>query len=247
MPTIYLSPSVQEYNLYNGGGNEELYMNQLADAMEPYLRSTGIQFVRNNPNQPVGDAIRQSNAGRYDLHLALHSNAAPVSLAGKLQGTDVYYAENSTRGKRAADIIAADFAAIYPQPDLVKAVPTTALAEVMRTKAPAVLIETAYHDNPEDAAWLRGHIPEMARSLVQSLATYFGIPFIEAQPERQGTVVTSRGNLNLRHKPDLSAAVIGSIPSGATVRVMGEWKGWYVVHYDGQVGYVSSRYVETED
>lgn len=247
MPTIYLSPSVQEYNLYDGGGNEELYMNQLADAMEPYLRSTGIQFVRNNPNQPVGDAIRQSNAGRYDLHLALHSNASPASLAGKLQGTDVYYAQNSTRGKRAADIIAQHFSSIYPKPDLVKAVPTTALAEVMRTKAPAVLIETAYHDNPEDAAWIRGHIQEMARNLVQSLADYFGIPFIEAQPEHQGTVLTARGNLNLRQKPDLSAAVIGSIPSGATVRVMGEWDGWYVVHYGSQVGYVSSRYVEIED
>mgnify|MGYP007110354530 CR=1 FL=1 len=54
MPTIYLSPSVQEYNLYNGGGNEELYMNQLADAMEPYLQASGIEFVRNDPDGTEG-------------------------------------------------------------------------------------------------------------------------------------------------------------------------------------------------
>lgn len=77
MPAIFLSPSVQEYNAYAGGGNEEDVMNQIADAMEPYLRSTGIRFTRNDPDQTVGAAIRQSNAGNYDLHLALHSNAFP--------------------------------------------------------------------------------------------------------------------------------------------------------------------------
>ena len=34
MPTIYLSPSTQEFNPYSGGGNEEYYMNLIADAME---------------------------------------------------------------------------------------------------------------------------------------------------------------------------------------------------------------------
>ena len=98
MPAIFLSPSVQEYNAYAGGGNEEDVMNQIADAMEPYLRSTGIRFTRNDPDQTVGAAIRQSNAGNYDLHLALHSNASPPALAGKLRGTDVYYSPNSVRG-----------------------------------------------------------------------------------------------------------------------------------------------------
>ncbi|MEG2213412.1 MAG: N-acetylmuramoyl-L-alanine amidase, partial [Clostridiales bacterium] len=37
MPTIYLSPSTQEYNEYVTEFNEEYYMNLIADAMEPYL------------------------------------------------------------------------------------------------------------------------------------------------------------------------------------------------------------------
>ncbi|MEG0752337.1 MAG: peptidoglycan hydrolase, partial [Angelakisella sp.] len=45
MPTIYLSPSTQEANSYVNGGTEEYYMNKIADAMEPYLRSNGIQYV----------------------------------------------------------------------------------------------------------------------------------------------------------------------------------------------------------
>ena len=77
MPSIYLSPSVQEYNEYITGGSEEYYMNLLADEMEPYLISSGITFLRNNPRtQELSDVIRQSNASNIDLHLALHSNAA---------------------------------------------------------------------------------------------------------------------------------------------------------------------------
>ena len=45
MPIIYLSPSTQDWNPYvTGSGSEEYWMNQIADAMEPYLRSNGIQI-----------------------------------------------------------------------------------------------------------------------------------------------------------------------------------------------------------
>ena len=120
MPKIYLSPSLQEYNPYVDGGNEEYYMNLIADAMEPYLNSSGIQFTRNEPSQKLSQAIAQSNAGNYDLHLALHSNAAPPALSGQIRGTDVYYYDGSAKGKRAAEIIANNFKAIYPDPNKVK-------------------------------------------------------------------------------------------------------------------------------
>lgn len=151
MPIIYLSPSLQPFNKYVNGGDEQYYMNLVADAMEPYLRANGIQYVRSSRDMTLGQAIRQSNEGYYDLHLALHSNAAPESLSGQLQGTDVYYYPASVRGKHAATIIAENFKNIYPQPNLVKAVPTTRLAEITKTNAPSVLMEIAYHDNPEDA------------------------------------------------------------------------------------------------
>lgn len=51
MPRIFLSPSTQEWNTYVNGGNEEQYMNLLADALEPYLLASGISFVRNDPGQ----------------------------------------------------------------------------------------------------------------------------------------------------------------------------------------------------
>ena len=91
MPTIYLSPSLQEYNPYLTGGSEEEYMNFIVDAMEPYLTASGIGFLRNDPAMSLGEAIQDSNQAGVDFHLAIHSNAAPESLAGQLQGSDIYY------------------------------------------------------------------------------------------------------------------------------------------------------------
>lgn len=103
MPTIYLSPSIQPYNKYLTEGDEQYWMNRIADDMVPMLEQNGINVVRNTPNTSLGQAIRESNAGNYDLHLALHSNAGPSNLAGKLRGPDVYYYPYSASGKRAAE------------------------------------------------------------------------------------------------------------------------------------------------
>ena len=179
MPIIYLSPSTQEYNQYITGGNEEYYTNLIADAMVPYLRASGIDFVRNDPGGTVRDSIANSNAGNYDLHLAIHSNAAPENLAGMLRGPDVYYYRDSSRGQKDAEIIANNLKVIYPLPELVTAVPTTTLAELRRTRAPAVLVEVAYHDNYEDANGIIKNIEAIGENLALSVADILGVPFIE--------------------------------------------------------------------
>ena len=70
-PRLFLSPSTQEYNPYINGGNEEYYTNLIADAMEPYLMENGVSVTRNDPEGTVGTSVRMSNAGDYDLHLAI--------------------------------------------------------------------------------------------------------------------------------------------------------------------------------
>lgn len=243
MPKIFLSPSTQEWNKYVTQGNEEYYMNLIADRMEPYLRSSGIQFVRNDPDRNVAGAIKDSNSNYYDVHLALHSNAAPERLAGKLRGIDIYFSPYSESGERLANIIANNLKSIYPLPDKSNAVPTTTLGEVTQTKAVAVLCELGYHDNIEDEAWIRGNINNIAKNLVQSLCDYFGIPFIEASPVRWGTVVTDGSNLNMRSYPAITGKIISSKPNNATVMVNGQTGNWYVVTYNGISGYASADYI----
>ncbi len=244
MPTIYLSPSTQEFNPYTGGGNEEYYMNLIADAMEPYLAASGIQFVRNTPEMTAATSIAASNSGVFDLHLALHSNATAAG-NGTARGPEVYYFPSSESGKRFADILAENLQMIYPLPDRVRTVPTTSLGEVARVRAPGVLVEIAYHDNPEDAQWIRENINTIAQNIVLSLTEYFGIPFNMPQPITVASVATNGGNLNVRTRPSLDAFIVGRIPNGSEVTVYATLPDWTLVGYNGIVGYVSNRYIQS--
>lgn len=243
MPTIYLSPSTQEFNPYVNGGNEEYYMNLIADAMIPYLNATGIGYTRNTPQMTAASSIVASNSGNYDLHLALHSNAAAGDRGGQVRGSEVYYYPASSEGQRAAEIIANNLKLIYPIPSLVKTVPTTTLGEVVRTKAPSVLIEFAYHDNALDANWIRNNINEIAENVVLSLADYFDIPFAVPTPVYTATVKTDGSNLNLRDRPSREGSIITVIPNGMPVSVYSEYGEWSLVRYGEFTGYVNNNYL----
>jgi len=249
MPTIYLSPSTQEYNPYvTGGGSEEYFMNLIADAMIPYLQSNGIQYARNTPDMTAGSSIRASNQGNYDLHLAIHSNASGEDQAGQNSGSIMFYYPSSANGMRAAEILAQNFRNIYPNPELVRTVPTTSLGEVSRTRAPSVLIEVAYHDNVQDANWITNNINAIARTIVTSLSEYFNTtsgnqPGGDQQSGRTGRVTLQRGYLNIRSGPSLDSPVIAMAPNGSTLTVLGQSGDWYNVNYNGAVGYASAQYI----
>ena len=244
MPKIYLSPSTQDWNMYvTGSGSEEYNMNLLADALVPYLLSNGIQYQRNRPEMTAGSSIREANQGEYDLYLALHSNAAPEGRYGEERGIIAFYYPGSVGGQRAAELIAQELRKIYPLPNKVTTRPTTSLGEVRQPRFPSVLLEIGYHDNREDADWIRNNLTAIAVSLTQSLCDYFGIPLIEAGPVFRGTVVTDGSNLNLRQFPSTQGAVIGSIPNGSVLTVYSRSNGWDVVSYRGTVGYASSEFI----
>lgn len=243
MPYLFLSPSTQEFNPYVTTQNEEYWMNLLADRMEPYLLASGIGFTRNDPDQNAAAAIRQSNAGTYDFHLALHSNAAPPEKSGQIRGVDFYYYPSSTQGLRMAEILTEEIRKIYPLPELVQPRPTTLIGEVRRTRAPSVLAELGYHDNPEDAQWIEDNLDRIAQALVRGVCEYFGVPFVEPSPVQKGIVTVSWGSLNIRDLPDLNAAVLASAPGGAELTVYGVSGNWYSVSYRGIVGYASTAFV----
>lgn len=245
MPTIYLSPSTQEGNMYvTGSGSEEQNMNLLADAMVPYLVSNGIQYTRNTPQMTAASSIRQANQGSYDLYLALHSNGAAPQNYGQVRGVIAFYYPTSQVGREAADIFVKNLKIVYPLPELVRSQSTTTLGEVRLSRAPAVLLELGYHDNVEDARWVENNMSGIAQNLVLSLTELFGLPFIWPMDPQMGRVDINYGTLNLRAKPSQDAAVIANMPDGASVTIYGRWQGWYVVHYGNQVGFAAARFIQ---
>ena len=247
MPIIYLSPSTQEWNEYvTGSGSEEYNMNLLADALEPYLLSNGIQYRRNSPDMTAASSIREANSGWYDFYLALHSNGAPEGRYGQERGIIAFYYPGSSQGQRGAELIAEELRQIYPLPNKVTTRATTTLGEVRQPRFPAVLVEIGYHDNYADATWVEGHMDAIAQQLARALTEFFGLPFIYPMTPVEGTVAVSYGTLNLRSRPDPSASILANLPDGAAVTVYGEWEGWYVVHYGDYVGYAAAAYIDTQ-
>lgn len=246
MPTIYLSPSTQPHNLYATTGNEEYWMNLLADAMEPYLMGSGINFVRKTLDMSAQDAISASNEGVFDLHVALHSNAAPEQNAGKVRGIVVFYNAASTWGKTAAQMMVDELKKIYPFPNLVKIEPTTTvpIGEVDKVKAPAAFLELGYHDNVEDAIWISENIPSAAMAVSKALANYFGLPFGEVTMDRDALVNVSWGSLNIREYPSTTAPIIATAPKGTLLTVLREYDGWYVVKLGNILGFANGLYLQ---
>ncbi len=243
MPVIYLSPSTQENNYYVTNGTEELWMNRLADAMEPYLTASGIQYVRKPPEMTAASSIRAANAGNFDLHLALHSNAAPEGQYGTVRGIIVFYYPGSSAGRRAAEIVADNLKAIYPLPNQVRAEGTTSIGEVRSVRAPSVFIELGYHDNPDDAVWVQNNLDSIARNIVLSLTEFFGLPFLEPQTPRPAVVDVSWGYLNIRDRPNTSAPVLAKAYDGAKLTVLNQWQGWYLVRFQDVLGWASGNFI----
>jgi N-acetylmuramoyl-L-alanine amidase len=240
MPIIYLSPSTQENNFYVNGGTEEEWMNRLADALEPYLTASGIRFNRNTPYMTASSSIRASNAGQYDLHLALHSNAAPEGLYGQKRGILVFYYPGSGQGQTAAQLIANGLKDVYPLPNDVRAEPSTTIGEVRQPRAPSVFLELGFHDNQDDAIWIKSNLDVIARNLALSLTEFFGLPFLTPQTYRNAVVDVNWGSLNIRDKPDKSSYIVTQAPDGAPLTVINQYQNWYVVSYRDIVGWASA-------
>lgn len=243
MPTIFLSPSTQDFNPYVTTGNEEYWMNLLTDQIEPYLLASGIGFGRNDRNRNAAAAIVQSNQGDYDFHLSLHSNASPAGREGESRGIIVYYYPGSADSLRMAELLVDNLQTIYPLPEKVQPLATVNIGEVRRTRAPAVLMEIGYHDNAEDALWVEQNLDALADRIALSVTEYFGVPFNTPQPLRKGTVTVQWGRLNIRNLPLLDSKILTRAENGDQLTIYGENGNWYSVGYDDVVGFANTAYV----
>ena len=177
MPSIYLHPSNESFEFVIGG-TEQYYMNRIADAMMPYLQGSGIEVTRSKPKNNLSKVIAESNAGNYDLHLGLKSISSPYFSTGASQGPIIFYYDENPQGKKAAEVIAENFKAIYPQPNLVSVISNETLSELKDIKAPSVLVGVGYSSNTRDAYWIRDNINEIARIIALGVSQYFEIPFV---------------------------------------------------------------------
>ena len=78
MPFLFLSPSTQEFNPYITEGNEELWMNRLADQMEPYLHASGVNTALAGQQRGVDFYYYPASAAGLRMANILVDNIKPI-------------------------------------------------------------------------------------------------------------------------------------------------------------------------
>ena len=170
---VYLSPSLQEHNVGFGDyGTEIQRMNDVADVVQGELNRHGVVTYRNRPEWSLSQVVNDSNEKDPDLYFAIHSNA------GGGRGCEVYAYSPGGDGERAAISVYEELEPLTPSQDRgVKFNP--GLYELRGTTATAILIEVAFHDNPEDAAWIVNNIEGIGIAIAKGILKYFGISYLE--------------------------------------------------------------------
>lgn len=173
MPSVYISPSTQEANIGVGQyGTEEKRMNEIADILVPLLKANGLTVYRNRPEMTLQQVVKDSNAKNVDAHVAIHSNA------GGGEGTEIWVYKLGYNAERLAKCIYDELAPLSPGKDRgVKENPD--FYETRKTKAPAVIVEVGFHDNPADATWIASNQKAIARAIAKGICKYFGREYKE--------------------------------------------------------------------
>jgi N-acetylmuramoyl-L-alanine amidase len=175
---VYISPSTQENNISINPayGPEERVMHLIADEVVSILKENNIEVFRGRKDQTLQQMVSESNNLAVDCHVAIHSNAMGSAETGKARGMEIWIYKNSITGKRLADAIYKQLEPLTPTADRgIKE--TTSLYEVRETKAPAVIIEVAFHDNMQDAEWILSNIRPIAENISIGACSFLGITF----------------------------------------------------------------------
>lgn len=134
------------------------------------LQSFGAEVVdfpdRGNSGDLVA-TVQAVNAGGFDACVSLHMDASENEAA---HGAHVCYV--SANGKQLAKEIALRLCVQMPG-RAQQVVQRTDLYVLRKTKPVAVLVECGFITNYGDAAWVKAHVVEVARSIALGIAAYF--------------------------------------------------------------------------
>ena len=115
------------------------------------------------------EIVDVSNYWDADLFVSIHCNAAN----GYAQGTETFYYLDSTEGYRLADCIQNQILAKVPVVD--RGVKAANFFVIKYTNCPAVLVETAFIDNPNDADLLVEREDDFARAIACGITDYVAL------------------------------------------------------------------------
>ena len=154
----------------NGLREADVALN-IGKRVENYLRAVGydVKLFQFDGLQEICDAANDWHA---DLFVSIHCN----SFNGQAQGTETFYYEYSAAGKKLANCIQRQIISSLGTVDRGLKTKLSGGYDVFvikYTDMPAVLVETAFIDNPADAKLLVEREDDFARAIARGITDYF--------------------------------------------------------------------------
>lgn len=177
---VYVSPSSQVENTYAvGNTNEAVQCRRIASALVDALIRCGIDAMTNiEDGVSMYDRVKESNAFGADLHVPIHTNA----FNALLRGTRMFCLDLKGKGYQASKAILDELAPVVPgDSDGIK---SAEYYEIVNSKAPCAYVEAAFHDHPEQAAWIISHTDPIAEAICKGICKYFGVEYREKEVEK---------------------------------------------------------------
>lgn len=203
-PLIYLSPSNQIHNKYNGVDATEGYeMQAVAKVTEQVLSELGYRVFYADLDTPIKDETNkygqeykedgittraeEAEALGAEAYVAIHSNAVGYTNNGKYQGTTVFYGGQNEGAKELSQFIYDRVAPLTPTKDKgihddiyeSKVNGQTPYAEIWRPKMANLIIEVEYHDYKQYAKWITEHTKELGEAIAYGIDDYFNYKYAE--------------------------------------------------------------------
>ena len=139
---------------------------RIGQRVENYLRAVGYQVKLGQFDQ-LQTICDDANNWQADLFVSIHCNA----FDGNAKGTETYCYRGATSGRRLAETIHNQITRSLPITD--RGVREAGYYVLANTDMPAVLVETAFIDNYDDAELLRNRQDDFARAIARGISDYY--------------------------------------------------------------------------
>jgi len=192
---------------------------------------------------PLVERARLSNNSNADLFVSIHRNSHTTETANGFE--NIVRPNASARETACATSVLNRVNALGVFSN--RGLKTGNFVVLTATQAPAMLIEYGFISNNNDNQRFDQNFDRLVTATVDGIEDCIGSGSGVTPPPSggslQGTISTSGGNLNVRSAPNNGAGVIGSLPNGSNVSILGEQNGWYRINFNGQTGWINGSFV----
>jgi len=170
---VYLSPSNQPNNTYNGvNTNERDNCRIIANKLKVALERQGIEV---KIGLKGSDNVTESNSWNADLHIPIHTNAYNKTA----RGTTVLVHSKEAENMQYATPVFNSIKSIVLKQDKGRGIAVRSdLKELNATKMVAIYIEVDFHDVVEVAKWLTTEQEKIAEAIAKGVCEGAGIKYI---------------------------------------------------------------------